>query len=413
MTITMNDDSVVSVEQVRELVKLGRSARFNSCNKEERCEWIGTTLAKLRYFGERKKNRSIIKEYIVAMTGYSPSMVDKMIARKKKTGRVFLLPKARNGFPAFYTKADVELLAEVNNLYLGQNGYALKKTCEDMLGIYGDSRFERLSHISVSHLYNLKQSERFKSIALTYTKTDPVSVAIGERRKPEPEGKPGSIRVDSVHQGDLDKVKGVYHINLVDEVTQAEVVTCVERISEYYLESALEDAISQFPFKIWNFHSDNGSEYINKTVAKLLNKLHVTQTKSRPRKSNDNALVECKNGAVIRKEMGKLHIPKGHAKKINRYYREHLNPFLFFHRYCAFPTEEILENGKIIKRYKQDDYATPLQRLCSLENPEQYMKDNLKLDDIKKQSLKQSHLEAAKLKEEARSKLLKKFKNKP
>ena len=66
--------------------------------------------------------------------------------------------------------------------------------------------------------------------------------------------------------------------------------------------------MEQFPFPILGFHSDNGSEFINHTVAKLLNKLLIEQTKSRPRHSNDNGLVERKNGAVIRKHMGFDHI---------------------------------------------------------------------------------------------------------
>jgi transposase InsO family protein len=58
------------------------------------------------------------------------------------------------------------------------------------------------------------------------------------------------------------------------------------------------------PFPIRGFHSDNGSEFINQTLARLLNKLLIEQTKSRLRHSNDNGLVETKNGAVIRKHMG-------------------------------------------------------------------------------------------------------------
>lgn len=41
----------------------------------------------------------------------------------------------------------------------------------------------------------------------------------------QPNGKPGYIRVDTVYLGGLDKQKGVYHINAVDEQTQFEVVT--------------------------------------------------------------------------------------------------------------------------------------------------------------------------------------------
>ena len=74
--------------------------------------------------------------------------------------------------------------------------------------------------------------------------------------------------------------------------------------------------MEQFPFRIRGFHSDNGSEFINHTVAKLLNKMLVEQTKSRPRHSNDNGLAEAKNGAVVRKHMGYTHIAAAHAAAV-------------------------------------------------------------------------------------------------
>ncbi|MEJ2756771.1 MAG: integrase, partial [Gammaproteobacteria bacterium] len=101
-----------------------------------------------------------------------------------------------------------------------------------------------------------------------------------------------------MHQGDLDKVKGVYHINAVDEITQFEVVMSVEGISEAFLMPVLEALLAAFPFKIQCFHSDNGSKYINYQVAGLLEKLHIEFTKSRARHSNDNGLMESKNGSV-------------------------------------------------------------------------------------------------------------------
>ncbi len=134
-----------------------------------------------------------------------------------------------------------------------------------------------------------------------FTKTSPTKVNISERKKPFPHGQPGYIRIDTVHQGDLDKRKGVYHINAVDEVTQMEVVVSVEKISEHYMIPALEQIIEQLPFKIKGFHSDNGSEYVNRNVAKLLNKLNIEFTKSRSRQSNDNALAEGKNAHIVRK----------------------------------------------------------------------------------------------------------------
>jgi transposase InsO family protein len=153
-------------------------------------------------------------------------------------------------------------------------------------------------------------------------------VKIGERARPDPGGRPGYTRVDTIHQGDLNGEKGVYHINAVDEVTQWEIVASVERISETYLEPVLESMLAGFPFVIRGFHSDNGSEFINKTVAELLNKLLIRFTKCRPRHTNDNGLVESKNGSVVRKQMGYAHIPQACATLLNQYNRDFLNLYV-------------------------------------------------------------------------------------
>lgn len=131
-----------------------------------------------------------------------------------------------------------------------------------------------------------------------------------------------------MHQGDQDGVKGLYHINAVDEVTQYQVVFTVERISEQFIIPALEAILAAFPFMVQGFHADNGSEYINKSVASMLEKLHVELTKSRSRQSNDNALAESKNGSVIRKILGYSHIPQHFAPRVNQFNEAHLVPYI-------------------------------------------------------------------------------------
>lgn len=96
----------------------------------------------------------------------------------------------------------------------------------------------------------------------------------------------------------------------MDEVTPYEIVASVERLSEADLLPVLDLLLEAFPVVIRGFHADNGSEYINKRVAELLNKLLIEFTKSRARHTNDNALVESKTAAVVRKHLGYAHIPQ-------------------------------------------------------------------------------------------------------
>ena len=409
MIIDMNDDNVMSIAQLREFLKLSQNATFTSKDVDEAYAWIGRTLGKFRYTRLQKKDKHIVKEYLMSMTGYSETQIDRLIARKKKVGRIVKPKRTQPTFPRVYTTEDLALLIEVDNAECRRTGGALKKTLADMFLVYGDKRFERLAHISVSHIYNLRGTRVYESGSLQYTKTNPTPVNIGIRTKPQPEGKPGYIRVDSVHQGDLDKRKGVYHINMVDEVTQTEVVSTVEGISEMFLIPALHIALAQFPFRILSFHSDNGSEYINKYTAKLLNTLMIEQTKSRARHCNDNSHVEGKNNFVVRKHFGYTHIPKKYAQVINEFNRTRLNPYLFYHRQCAFAEEQVDERGKIKKVYK--DYRTPCEKLLSLEGVDEYLKEGVTVESLKKNMMTQTHLVAAQEMQAAKQKLFAQFRH--
>lgn len=407
MTIGMNDDSVVSIAQLREFQKLSHCATFIRKSDAEAYEWIGRTLSKFEYARLRKRDRSVVKRYLITMTGYSETQIDRLIRRKKDWGRVLKKKRTQPTFARIYTSEDVALLVEVDNAEGRRTGGAVKKTLEDMYHVYNDERFVRLSNISVAHIYNLRGTRQYTTKSLTYTRTQATSTSIGIRKRPQPFGKPGYVRVDSVHQGDLDKKKGVYHLNLVDEVTQGEVVVTVEGISEQFLLPALEEALEQFAFVVIGFHSDNGSEYINKKVARLLSKLLIEQTKSRARRTNDNALVEGKNAAVVRRHFGYAHIPKKFAPLMNEFNHMYLNPYLNYHRMCAFAREEIDARGKIKKIY--DTHLSPVGKLLSIEHAERYLKPGVTVELLTATMHAKSHLAAAQEMQNAKSELFKKI----
>lgn len=193
------------------------------------------------------------------------------------------------------------------------------------------------------------------------------------------------------------------HINAVDIVTQWELMASVEQISEAYLLPVIELLLEGFPFAIRGFHSDPGSEYVNHKTAKLLEKLRVEFTKSRPRQTNDNALAECKNGAIIRKTMGYGHIPQKYATAINLFYSEVFNnPYLNFHRPCYFAVDEVDSKGKVRKTYPHDQITTPWERLKSIPQFETYLKPGITSESLEQQANAISDNDAAKQVQKAR-----------
>ena len=381
----MNDDNLKTIEQVKGFLEGSEELEFRGLSVEDKYRWTEATLIKFRYHRLRRAAKGVIRQYIERMTGYSRAQVCRLIGQYNRTGELRRRVYRRHRFPVKYTLGDMELLAGTDELHGTLSGPATRKILQREYLMYGHQDFSNISMISIAHLYNMRRSNAYRSINRHYARTKPAVVRIGERAKPNPQGKPGYIRVDSVHQGDLDGQKGVYHINTVDEVTQWEMVASVEKLSEAYLFPVLEFMLQGFPFVLYGFHSDNGSEFVNKVVSDLLNKLFIRFTKCRPRHSNDNGLVETKNGSVIRKQMGYSYIPQKCAEMINEFNRDFFNPYINFHRPCFFPVTSIDHRGKMKKKYPHEEVMTPYERLKSLPGAAEYLAPGVtlvKLDAI-------------------------------
>jgi len=378
----MNDRNLQTIEQVRQFLGGSEALEFRALSVGEKYDWIEEVLLRFSYHRLKRAEKGVIRRYIKRITGYSRSQVSRLITEYKRRGRLRRTIYKRHRFPRKYAPADVTLLAKTDELHGWLSGPATKKIMEREYEVYGHTKFENISLISVAHLYNLRRSNAYRGITRRYTKTKPAVSRIGERSKPEAKGKPGYIRIDTVHQGELSGHKGVYHINAVDEVTQWEIVASVEGISEAYLVPVLETMLLQFPFVIRGFHSDNGSEFVNRTVARLLNKLLIRFTKSRPRHSNDNGLVESKNGSVVRKQLGYTYIPQSCAELINGFNRDFFNPYINFHRPCFFPVPVIDPKGKIKKTYPYEEVMTPYGKLKSLPQVENYLRPSVTFEGL-------------------------------
>lgn len=404
LIISMDDSEATSLEQIRAFLAGSGEVRFTGQRRAEVYAWAERTLVQHQYASLGRRDKGLVRRYVARMTGLSRAQVTRLIASYADTGQVKAAPYERRKFANRYTQADVELLAYVDKSHGNLSGPATKRILEREYGEYGQQAFERISRISVAQIYRFRNSQAYRKKNTSYQPTRPTPIPIGERRKPRPQGRPGYLRIDTVHQGDRDGHKGVYHINAVDEVTQWEIVAAAPQISEHWLIPVLEQLLEQFPFIIRGFHSDNGSEFINYTVARLLGKLLIEQTKSRAHRTGDNGLVESKNGAVVRKHMGFGHIAAQHAEAVHQFHRQYLNPYINFHRPCAIP--EIVEegNGKRRRRYRR--WATPFEILSETPECQNYLRPGANLAELKRIAQAQSDTEAAIAMQQAKRKLL-------
>jgi hypothetical protein len=390
---SIDDSDATSLEQIRAFLAGSGELRFAAQRREEVYAWTERTLVRHQYGSLRRPEKGLLRRYIARMTGLGRAQVTRLITGYAEGGHVKAAVYQRRRFARRYTQSDVELLAYVDKSHGNLSGPATKRVLEREYNQYGQAAYERLAGLSVAQIYRFRGSGVYRKHNTSYQPTRPTAIPIGERRKPRPQGRPGYLRVDTVHQGDQDGNKGQYHINAVDEVTQWEVEAATPQISEHWLIPLLERLLEQFPFRILGFHSDNGSEFINYTVSKLLNKLLIEQTKSRAHRSGDNGLVESKNGAIVRKHMGFGHISGQHAEAVDQFHRQYLNPYINFHRPCA--VAEIVEesNGKRRRQYRR--WATPLEIFSQTAECESYLRPGVSLAELEQIAQAQTDTEAA------------------
>ena len=406
--MTLETERLRTVEQIRGFLDGNGEVDFRPRDRDEAYGFVRRTLVRLDYDALGRAGKGTVREFLGKATGLSRAQVTRLIGQYRATGRVEDRRAANSGrsFERVYTPGDIRLLAEADETGGQLCGPAACEVLRRQFEVFGDARFERLSRLSPSHLYNLRRSKTYRArrTPVDYTRTS--TVRIGERRRPEPHGRPGFVRVDTVHQGDRGARKGVYHVNLVDEVTQFEHLGAVAAVSERFLVPVLGAMLATLPFVVLGFHADNGSEYINHQAASLLNKLHIGQfTKSRARRSNDNALVEGKNASVVRKWFGHDHIPQRFAAVVDAFAREVLTPYLNYHHPCLFATEVRDGKGKVRRRYRRQDVTTPYEKLKSLPGAEQYLKPGVTFADLDQLAHGASDLEANRRANRARDEL--------
>ncbi len=411
MEITMIDSRLSHSNQLDSFLQATDPVLFlANKNKKEKYNWIKDVLTRFDFRHLNKKERGIVRAYIQKMTNYSTAQITRLIGNYLKN-KLGLTIYQRHVFPVHYTPADISLLCQTDNVHSRLNAFATKEILIREYKIFHKKEYQNIKNISVSHIYNLRTTRFYQSHTVTFTKTQAVQRSIGERRKPHPQGKPGYLRVDTIHQGDMDGKKGVYHINTVDEVLQWQIVASVEQISEAYLEPIIVIILNQYPFVIIEFHPDNGSEYINHVVATLLNKLLIKLTKSRSGHCNDNALVECKNGAVVRKHMGYFYINQQYAPVINDFYINYFNPYLNFHRPSGFASLKIDKKGRWKKVYPL--YQTPYEALKGMTGARNFLKPGITFEKLDTIAIMHSDNEWAEIMEKEKQKLFKKIKVNP
>ena len=395
---------VRTLQDLRDFTAGSDSFDLEPVSRSEAYRFIEATCKQFGYPSLGKADKGAVRTFLTKATGVSRAQLTRLLKQYRTRGAI----RDRRGTPGkpyrrHYTPEDVALLAETDRLHETLSGPAIRHVCRRQYQQFGDQRYRRLAFLSNGHLYNLRRDPAYQRRNRRFQSTQAAKApAIGERRRPQPDGRPGFLRIDTVHQGDLhglwdcETVKGVYCLNVVDAVTQWESVVAVPALTRRFVQPVLRLVLSQtFPFGILGLHADNGSEFVNHATEELLRELEVEFTRSRARHSTDNGLVESKNAAVVRKQFGYGYIPVGFYEDINGFTAGVLAEHLNFHRPCWFPQEVTDGKGRITRRYRPQDLMTPYEKFRSLPDAASFLRPGVTLEQLARQSRRLSDNESA------------------
>jgi hypothetical protein len=345
--------------------------------------WLATTLRQFRYGRLTRADKGVLWALCGKVTGYSLAQLNRLIAQWQQ-GRQIV---DRRGPPAQpfvcrYAPADVARLVELDRLHGQLSVPATKMLAERAWNVFGDAAFQTLSGISVAHLYNLRASAGYQRQRGHHQPTRSRSMAISERRRPQPDGQPGYLRVDSVHQGDWEGIKGLFVINMVDAVTHVRARHRRRAYQRTLPHPGAAAGTRRIPVRdsLLPFRQRLGVH--QPQLAQMLDKLRIEFTKSRARRTNDNALVESKNASVVRKHLGYSHIPSHHAQRVNAFLRDFLTPYLSYHRPCFFPEITVDDKGRQRRRYPYKHMNTPYERLKANPAAQKALKPDMDFEHL-------------------------------
>jgi hypothetical protein len=180
--VIMQRTETLTLEQIGQFLAASDAVGLKALDREEIYSWVEATLRAQQYERQPKAVRGLLLQYLVKMTGLSCAQMDRLVRRFREYGQVTETGYRRHRFPQRYTRADIELLAAVDEAHEGLSGPATKRILEREYHEFGHIEYERLASLSVAHLYNLRKHRRYRERRMSYVKARPVQVAIGEPR---------------------------------------------------------------------------------------------------------------------------------------------------------------------------------------------------------------------------------------
>lgn len=323
-----------------------------------------------RYRRARKKGKGVLLGEFVKVTGYSRKSAIRLLRRNKAPGA------ERRGRPKRYSAKATAMLVvlwEAANRICSQRLHPFIPELLRVLEQHGEMRVEpeiaaQLQQMSPATIDRRLRPYRQRGKRRSLSTTKPGSLLKGSiplRTFGEVERKqPGTMQVDLLaHCGESTEGFYLFTLSAVDEATGWGEWVVVWGKGQERVGAAIHRVHKRLPFPLQGLHTDNGGEFINQPLYTYCQGEKIRFTRCRPYKKNDNALVEEKNGSVVRRLVGyERYSSKQAYEKLNEVYD-------LLRLYCNFfqPVLKLIaksrQGSKVHKEY--DTAQTPYRRVLA------------------------------------------------
>jgi hypothetical protein len=354
-----------------------------------------------RYRKENKKGKSRMLDEFLETTGYSRKYAIHLLANwgKEKRVKIYGKPvrviigarkkKVKRNRPGKYDDDVKKALKRVWYIYDCICGKRLAPVLRTMLSIlykFGEVDFssevrEKLESISAATIDRLLSSEKkkLKIKGLSHTRSgNLLKYEIPVRTFNDwNEKKPGFVEADLVgHDGGNGSGDFCFTLNVTDVCTQWTEPTAIKNKAQKWAFEGLMRVKNRMPFALLGIDSDNGSEFINNHLVRYCKQNHITFTRSRPYRKNDNCYVEQKNNTIVRRYVGYFRYDtEAELEIMNQIYGAVRVLVNFF-----YPSQKLISKTRIGSKVKKkyDTPKTPYMRLIECDHISEEIKKNLK-----------------------------------
>ena len=198
MILRLDAERLPTLDDTRAFLEGSDPVAFRPVHRPETYAFVRRVLVRFRYTELHKPGKGLVQGFLGNVAGLSRAQLTRLVGQYVRTGMV---ADGRRGparpFERRYTAADIRLLPDVDETLGELSGPATRRVMQREFEVYGRLPFDRPAGLSNSHLYRLRGSKTYRSRRTRIERTPRREAAIGERRKPRPEGRPGFLRVDT------------------------------------------------------------------------------------------------------------------------------------------------------------------------------------------------------------------------